>query len=313
MVQGSGPTTSHAPLVAGEPWVAYQTQGVGKHGVFLVRPDGSGAFFALQDLPGGIQLHPDWSPDGRHLVLDVENETGTADLWIVDTADWSAQRIVSCEAPCLWVNEPAWSRDGTSIAFQRHTLTDAGETSSVEILALASRTLTTVYETAPGLGVFAPRWSPDGGSLAFEQVVWDGEDLAGISLEVLDLASPGATRTIVPADRMANNVDWSPDGTLIAFSAPIEGGEPGGAKSDLWLVAPDGTGLRRVTDVAAAGGAAVHPTFTPDGSHLMFKLSDMASGVRDVIATIALDGTDLRSGAGAFWRGGWHPRLRPTA
>ena len=102
------------------------------------------------------------------------------------------------------------------------------------------------------------------------------------------------TRTIVPADLLANNPDWSPDGTLIAFSAPIVGGEPRISLSDIWVVIPDGTGLRQVTDVAATGGSAVQPTFTPDGTRIMFKLNDAQVGASDAAATIAIDGTDLQ-------------------
>ncbi len=75
---------------------------------------------------------------------------------------------------------------------------------------------------------------------------------------------------------------------------------------------PDGTGLRRVTDVAAAGGSAVHPTFTSDGSRIVSKLTDPSLGVTDVMASVAIDGTDPRSAAGDASLFGWHPRPRPT-
>ena len=102
----------------------------------------------------------------------------------------------------------------------------------------------------------------------------DGE-LTGISVATVDLTADVPTlHTIVPATKFANNVDWSPDGSHIVFSAPIEGGEPGGALSDLWTVRPDGSELTQVTDVAAAGGAAVQPTFTPDGQRIIFMLTE---------------------------------------
>jgi Tol biopolymer transport system component len=135
---------------------------------------------------------------------------------------------------------------------------------------LAANTTSTVYETTQDKGVFAPRWSPDGAALVFEQAAADDGEFLGVSLEVLNVTALSQPQTIVPVEMMANNSDWSPDGILIAFSAPIEGGEPGGALSDIWVVKPDGTGLRRVTDVAASGGSAVQPTFVPDRSRIMF-------------------------------------------
>jgi Tol biopolymer transport system component len=316
-VAQSPAATSTPPLADGEAWVAFQRPAFERdnaHALHLIRPDGTGAFFAGSAVQGGEQLHPDWSPDGRRIALDaldLDDTDGTYDLWIVDTSDWSAEKVVDCDAPCLHAQEPAWSPDGEQIAFQRHTMTDAGEISTVEVLDLASGDITIVLETPPTKGVYAPRWSPDGASLVFEQVALDGDDFLGVSLEIVDLAAPGQTRHLIPVETMANNADWSRDGALIAFSAPAEGGEPGGPLSDIWVVAPDGTGLRRVTDAASGGGTAVQPTFTSDSSRLQFKLDDPTTGAGDAMASIAIDGTDLRPLVGADWTFGWHPRQRP--
>lgn len=303
------------PLRDGEAWIAYQSvtpERSGAHAIHLVHPDGTDAFFALDTIPGGSQQHPDWSPDGRELVLDVDDNAGTPDIWIADVTAWSVRKVVDCAAPCRWVQEPAWSHDGSKVAYQRHTTSSAGEVSAIEVLDFASGGTSVVYRTGADKGVYAPRWSPDDTSLVFEQGVADGGAIVGVSLEVLDLATPGATRTIVPVEWMANSADWSPDGSLIVFSAPISGGEPGGALSDVWVVRPDGSGLRRVTDVAAHGGSALQPTFTPDGTRIVFKLTDVRVGAADAIATIPVAGGDPQSAAGSTYLYGWHARLRPS-
>src|SRR5688572_1855576 len=205
---------SHPALGPGESWVAYQKSAPergGAHAVHLVRADGTGAFFAAGAVPGGEQLHPDWSPDGRRIVLDVGNATGTIDLWILDTADWSAEPLISCAHPCLWVSEPAWSRDGSRIASQRHVQADEGEVSTVEIIDLSSGAIDIVLDSGPEVGLYAPRWSPDGGSLVVEMPSFSESELLGDALGVLDLtADAPALRTLVDGSFFANNPDWSP-------------------------------------------------------------------------------------------------------
>ncbi len=227
---------SPAPLVPGDAWIAFQKPEPRGHAIHLVRPDGSDVDFPLADVPGGEQLHPDWSPDGRFIAFDVANDAGTYDIWIADTADWSFEQAVDCVAPCLWVNEPAWSPDGTTIAFQRHSMDGEAEISSLELLDVASGDLETVLTTGSDQVVYAPRWSPSGEALAMEVPAFADGELTGVSLATVDLtAAVLALHTILPAAKFANNVDWSPDGAHIVFSAPIEGGEPGGTLSDLWL------------------------------------------------------------------------------
>lgn len=247
------------------------------------------------------------------MVLDVESTDGTQDIWVADTATWSPELLIDCVAPCLWVNEPAWSPDGGSIAYQRHLDDGSGETSQIEILDLDTGQSRVVHRTGTDRGAYAPRCSPDGDSLVFEQVVVEGGEFTGVSLEVLDLGDPGnATHTIVPADRFANNSDWSPTGDLIAFSASIEGGEPGGALSDLWVIRPDGSGLTQVTDVASGGGMAIHPTFTQDSERLVFVASAPGLG-SEIMAFVGVEGSDLTAATSNGPMQGWHPRLRPVA
>jgi serine/threonine-protein kinase len=65
----------------------------------------------------------------------------------------------------------------------------------------------------------------------------------------------------LPASAFLNQPVWSPDGSRIAFAGETDAGY------DLYVIQPDGTGLRQVTDMA---GQELDPAWSPDGSKLAF-------------------------------------------
>jgi len=182
----------------------------------------------LTDL--AVPSQPALSPDGDRVVyvlrtLDAGEDRNVDQLWTVPTSGGTPRRLTTGNAD----TSPAWSPDGSRIAFVRdgqvHLLaTDGGEPERVTDLPL---------------GVGAPVWSPDGARLAFTAPVdpgsagplvadrldyqADGSGMFGAvrsQVHVVDLAS-GECRQVTDGTEHAGAPTWSPDGGTIAFARAV--------------------------------------------------------------------------------------------
>jgi Tol biopolymer transport system component len=103
-----------------------------------------------------------------------------------------------------------------------------------------------------------PTWSADGKTLLFGDIHPDGIDqikLIGIDgnhERVIWAATD--ERNGLPAGGQVP--EWSPDGSLIAF---IAGPQTSSGRTDIYVVRPDGSGLRRLTRDANATALSWRP------------------------------------------------------
>ena len=81
---------------------------------------------------------------------------------------------------------------------------------------------------------------------------------------------------------------WSPDGRWIAFSMASKAT---GGLFELYLMHPDGSGLRQLTP-AAGGLFSLHPSWSPDSSQLLFNRGTSNPNLTD-IWSINADGSHL--------------------
>jgi Tol biopolymer transport system component len=187
-------------------------------------------------------------PNPGQLGLFVANADGTGEHALLTPADLDY--------------DPAWSRDGAWIAFTSERDGSAD-----------------IYRVRPDGGDFerltdSPAYddqaafSPDGGRLVFVTTRADGTadlwtlDVASRRAEPLTSGSGGDFR---PA--------WSPDGQWIAFSSDRGGGLPfshGRWEAlhlvDVYVIHPDGTGLKRLT---GHGGFCGSPKWSDDSRRVL--------------------------------------------
>lgn len=226
-----------------------------------------------------VPTDPTISPDGSRIVYCLRSTVGDEDI-VSPSADDAAESVGS------------------------HSLPDADRQRlwTVSAGGKDARPLTT------GRADTSPRFSPSGGTLAFIRTV-DGTG----QLYLLDMDGPGEPKQLTTLPLGAGTPVWSPDGTRIAFTAPVdrspgEDGEDPAAAAKRRATAPqvsttlgyqaDGAGMlgslrtqlhvievatgscRQLTDVDAHVGG---PSWHPDCSRIMVAGSVRPGG--DVAGT----------------------------
>jgi TolB protein len=159
-------------------------------------------------------------------------------------------------------NEPAWSPDGRRIAFER----GGARGSALYVMDARGGHLHAITkQMSPAR---SPSWSPDGRSIVF----------AGMPLPLpwnfaqqlyITPSSGGGARQLTRYATFrggAGSPFWSPNGKLILFWGMTSSGP--GARTDVWMIRPNGSGLRRLI------GGATDPAWSPDGKRIVFVRSN---------------------------------------
>ena len=181
--------------------------------------------------------------------------------------------------------EPAWSPDGTSIAFSSR------RGGAFDIFVMTADGTGTKRLTSAKQDDSRPTWSPSGRSIAFART---GD------IYVMNPDGSGVRRI---SDKSAEESEpaWSPDGGWIAYVRRT----PGTPVQEVWLMRPNGSARRAVT---SGGAKAYAPAWSPDGKRIVF--SSNQDGEVFELYTVGIDGKGLRSvtpTAGDLFEPSWSP------
>jgi Tol biopolymer transport system component len=258
--------------------------------LFTVNPDGRGAKQVTHAGPSVIDTQPDWAPGGKRIAFERQVScpaggprdglNNTCDLVYTVGAngknpaslvpcDFKVDQVTASSRPgvdCVGVDQPAWSPDGSKIAFQYNLADDSYAGSEnldagIWIVNVDGTGLHQVTQRTPGTAWdFGPQWSPDGTRLVFFRSDFNTQADAVFTVGV----DGGSVSQVTPwALDAGDSPDWSPDGTWLLFRA-----QPSDGSSNVYKAHPDGTGLTNLTGQPPSGFHYLSSSFSPDGTKI---------------------------------------------
>lgn len=187
---------------------------------------------------------PNWSPDGRFLVVN-----GGGLIYRVDLDRPGALVEIPTGPARGCNNDHGISPDGALLVISSGT---GPGTSRIYTLPIAGGTPTQVTDAVPS---YWHGWSPDGGTLAYAA----RRDGVFNIFTIPVTGGPETQLTFGPGHK--DGPDFTPDGAWIWFNSDQ------GGSMDLWRMRPDGSDLEPMTRDAAANWFP-HPA--PDGSAILY-------------------------------------------
>ena len=229
--------------------LAYETNQSGTWGIYIVEGSESGEAMAeakpLFDSSDADEKHPLWSPDGSRIAYTINNNLQVAnpdgsdphDLGVIIDDDsltflWSPDgsrllygakaetgwQVKSVDAASGAISDLA-SGEGTVYLFNLSSdnvlllMVENNDGDRILALDVNSGELT-------DFNVFGynPRWSPDSSHIAYF-TAFDASGTEGYQIALMEAQGKnGTVLNISFKPQLASDIDWSPDGTQLAFT-----------------------------------------------------------------------------------------------
>lgn len=198
--------------------------------------------------PATIRRCPVTMPLRRHQIATAFLALALCSPVLAQSAETPESRLVDYE--------PAWSPDGSQIAFI------SNRTGALKLWVMDTNGSNPRQITHGNDEDDAPAWAPDGVTLAFVSIRDGNADLFTIRTD-----GSGARRlTTTPGDDI--HPQWAPDGSRILFNSARNSRDPQQPDVyEIFSIRPDGSDLQQ----HSRGGIATYASYSPDGTTFVFR------------------------------------------
>ena len=266
----------------------------GKSPLWLI--DSSGG--APRELFEGDAMRPRWSPSGTRIVFwaikDIDLGGGQRDIASISLA----------EGEPVWLTDddhldwsPVWSPDGRFVYF----LSDRGGSRNMWRIAVEETSGGVLGDpqpvTVPSRGIDSLSISSDGTRILYTDSA-QSANITKIAVDPSTFEPVGTPKAVTGGSASYVQPQVSPSGEWIAFRTA-------GKQEDLYLIRPDGTELRQLTDDLFKDRL---PLWFPDSESIVFY-SDRSG--RYEAWSLGVDGSDLQQLTSTTGDSFYYPNVSP--
>ncbi len=216
--------------------IVFTTYRYGNPDLYAISPDGSG-LRKVSDIQG-LNIAGSYSPDGLVIALTISRGS-QPNLYLIDRSGRIIKRLSTDNTI---ETSPCFAPNGREIVL----ISDRAGYPQLYIMDTEGFNIRRINTSG---FCDSPAWSPRGDKIVFTMRL--GRE--HYDLYVYDLPTATVSR-LTQDERNNENPSWAPDGRFIVFTSDRTG------KNELYTIAVDGSGLRKVLD---AKGSSYTPAWSP--------------------------------------------------